>query len=94
MWIAQGPDSKPLTTLTFWLWVSLSALCVDGAAPAQARRIPIWIAQTIGIEALVGLWLAAGEAHTSFSLIPFAKGYEPVPCGVSSLDAFFIPAHH
>ena len=39
MWIAQGSDSTPLTTLTFWLWASLSAPCVDGAAPAQARRI-------------------------------------------------------
>jgi hypothetical protein len=29
----------------------------------------MWIAQTIGIEALVGLSLAAGEAHSSFSLI-------------------------
>ena len=28
-----------------------------------------WIAQTIGIEALVGLILAAGEAHITFSVI-------------------------
>jgi hypothetical protein len=29
----------------------------------------MWIAQTIGIEALVSLSLAAGEAHITFSLI-------------------------
>ena len=40
MWIAQDPDKTPLTTLTFWLWASSSAPCVDGAAPAQALRIP------------------------------------------------------
>jgi hypothetical protein len=28
----------------------------------------MWIAQAIGIEALVGLSLAAGEAHITFSL--------------------------
>jgi hypothetical protein len=27
----------------------------------------MWIAQAIGIEALVGLTLAAGEAHVTFS---------------------------
>jgi hypothetical protein len=32
----------------------------------------MWIAQTIGIEALVGLSLAAGKAHITLSLIaPF-----------------------
>jgi hypothetical protein len=52
----------------------------------------MWIAQTIGIEGLAGLLLAAGEAHTPFSLIPFAKGCRPVRSGVSSLDAFsFLP---
>src|ERR1035438_7085484 len=40
MWIAQDCVSTPLRTLTFWLWESLSAPCVDGAAPAQARRVP------------------------------------------------------
>jgi hypothetical protein len=29
----------------------------------------MWIAQTIGIEALVSLSLTAGEAHSAFSLI-------------------------
>src|ERR1019366_1318824 len=52
----------------------------------------MWIAQTIGIEGLAGLSLATDEAHIIFSLIPFAKGYQPVHCGVSSLDAFsFLP---
>src|ERR1035441_8039696 len=40
MWIAQDSVSTPLTMLTFWLWAALSAPCVDGAAPAQARRVP------------------------------------------------------
>jgi hypothetical protein len=31
----------------------------------------MWIAQTIGIEALEGLTLAAGEAHITLSLIAF-----------------------
>src|ERR1017187_9363620 len=52
----------------------------------------MWIAQTIGNEGLAGLSLAAGEAQTTFSLIPFAKGCRPVRSGVSSLDAFsFLP---
>ena len=40
MWIAQDPDNTLLTTLAFSLWASLSARCLDGAIPAQARRIP------------------------------------------------------
>ena len=52
----------------------------------------MWIAQTIGIEGLAGLSLATDEVHTIFSLIPFAKGYQPVHCAVFSLDAFsFLP---
>src|ERR1035441_78101 len=63
MWIAPSSDIKRLATLAIWLWMRLSAPCIDGAAPAQARRVPDVIAQTIGIEALVGLTLAEREAH-------------------------------
>jgi hypothetical protein len=40
MWIAQDSVSTQLTTLTFWLCAPLSAPCVNGAAPTQARRVP------------------------------------------------------
>ena len=66
------PDIKPLAGIVFWLWESLSAPCLycPGTALGQRRlgESPMWIAQTIGIEALVGLSLAAGEAHITFSL--------------------------
>jgi len=45
---------------------------IPGEAPASVRRVygvsPVWIAQTIGIEALAGVTRAAGEAHISFAL--------------------------
>jgi hypothetical protein len=34
---------------------------------------PRWMAQTIGIEALVSLSLAAGEAHITLSLTPLRQ---------------------
>ena len=40
MRIAQCPDIKWLTTLAIWLWVGLSARCIDGGGTAQARRVP------------------------------------------------------
>jgi hypothetical protein len=39
-WIAQSSDIKRLTKLAIWLWVRLPAPCIDGAAPAHARRVP------------------------------------------------------
>ena len=40
MWIAQSIDTERLTRLVIWLWVRPSAPCMDGAAPAHARRVP------------------------------------------------------
>jgi len=40
MWIAQGSDIQRLTKLSMWFWVRLSARCIDGEAPANARRVP------------------------------------------------------
>jgi hypothetical protein len=40
MWVAQASDSTPLTTLKLYPCMTLSAPCVDGATPAQARRVP------------------------------------------------------
>jgi hypothetical protein len=39
-WVAQVSARKPLMTLAFWLGVRLSAPCMDGASPANARRVP------------------------------------------------------
>ena len=39
-WIAQSRDIQPLTTLAFLLWAALSSLCICGAAPVYARRVP------------------------------------------------------
>ena len=86
MWIAQMPNSKVLAGIAFWLWESLSAPCLDCPGAALGRRrpgeCPMWIAQTIGIGALVGLSLAAGEAHITF---PLALGEHfvlaPLRCG-------------
>src|ERR1035437_3922238 len=39
MWVAQASDTTPLTTLKLYSWMTLSAPCVDGAVPAQARRV-------------------------------------------------------
>jgi hypothetical protein len=65
-------DIKPLAATEFWLLESLSAPCLDCPGTALGRRrpgeSPMWIAQTIGIESLVGLSLAAGEEHITFSL--------------------------
>ena len=64
------PDIKALAGIVFWLLESLSAPCLDCPGTALGRRRPgkstMWIAQTIGIEALVGSSLAAGEAHIIF----------------------------
>ena len=64
------PNIKALARIVFWLWESLSAPCLDWPGTALGRRwdghSPMWIAQTIGIEALVGLSLAAGGAHITF----------------------------
>ena len=70
MWIAQSSDIERLTTLTIWLWVRLSARCMEALGWCSPGESPMWILHTIGIEALVGLTLAAGEAHITFSLIP------------------------
>jgi hypothetical protein len=74
MWIVQMTDIKALAGIALWRWESLSAQCLDRPGTAQPRRMPgeylMWLAQTVGIEALVGLLLAAGEAHIAFSLTP------------------------
>ena len=65
MCIAQGSDSTPHTTLTFWHW-AVPICTVHG--PHSPGEWLMWIAQPIGIKALVSLSLAAGEAHITFSL--------------------------
>ena len=70
MWIAQMSDIKALAGIVFWVLESLSAPCLDclGTAlgPCRPGESPMCIAQTISIEALVVLSLAAGEAHITF----------------------------
>ena len=52
----------------------------------------MWIAQTIGIEGLVGLSLAARETHTTFSLIPLRKGVSQFMVASPALTPFsFLP---
>ena len=52
----------------------------------------MWIAQTIGIEGLAGLSLAAGEAHTTFSLIRLGKGVSQFIVASPALTPFsFLP---
>ena len=67
MWIAQMPDIKALAGMAFWLWEFLSSPCLDIYGTSQARSrpgdSPMWIAQTIGIEGLAVVTLAADEAH-------------------------------
>ena len=40
MLITEGTDIEQLTRLTVWLWVRLCARCIEGAAPANPRRVP------------------------------------------------------
>ena len=54
------------------------------AGRRRPGEFPIWIAQTVGIESLVGLSLAAGEVHIALSLAlgkHFARSLLPLWIG-------------
>jgi hypothetical protein len=40
MRVTQGLDIERLTKLAMWLWVRVSAPCIDGGGTANARRVP------------------------------------------------------
>jgi hypothetical protein len=67
MWIAQMPDIKALAGMAVWLWEFLSSPCRESygnsQTPGRPGESPMWIAQTIGIEGLAVVMLAADAAH-------------------------------